>query len=81
MEKILNNNAVMALDENGRETVVMGRGIAFKKRIGEEIDDEQVEKTFTLTHMDEGLLSKFQELLAGICRTIYPERYSVIRRA
>jgi hypothetical protein len=51
----------------------MGRGIAFKKKVGEETDDEQVEKTFTLTLMDECLLSKFQELLAGPCPTCsYP---------
>ena len=30
--KILNNNVAVVLDENGREKVVMGRGICFKKK-------------------------------------------------
>lgn len=28
IEKVLNNNVVVALDENGAETVLMGRGLA-----------------------------------------------------
>ena len=30
--KILNNNVAVVLDENGREKVVMGRGICLKRR-------------------------------------------------
>jgi len=51
MEEILNNNAVITLDENGRETVITGRGIAFKKKVGEERDNEQLE-----IHMPQMLL-------------------------
>lgn len=29
IEKVLNNNVVVALDENGAETVLMGRGLGF----------------------------------------------------
>ena len=32
IKKILNNNVVITTDENDKEIVVMGRGIAFKKR-------------------------------------------------
>ena len=32
IEKVLNNNVVVALDENGAETVLMGRGQVTKHR-------------------------------------------------
>ena len=35
--KVLNNNVAVVLDEKGREKIVMGRGICFKKKAGEEI--------------------------------------------
>ena len=42
--KLLNNNAVIVLDENNREVILTGRGIAFKKKVGDLIDQTQVEK-------------------------------------
>jgi len=34
IEKVLNNNVVVALDENGAETVLMGRGLGFGRTFG-----------------------------------------------
>lgn len=48
IEKILNNNVVLTLTENQEEMVVMGRGLAFNKRIGDEIDPTCIEKTFVM---------------------------------
>ncbi|MBT9775084.1 PRD domain-containing protein [Clostridium sp. MCC353] len=47
--KILNNNTAVIRDENGREKVVMGKGICFKKKAGEEISPEVIDKTFSLS--------------------------------
>ena len=33
IEKVLNNNVVVALDENGAETVLMGRGLGFGAQV------------------------------------------------
>lgn len=38
IEKVLNNNAFISIDENGEEIVVMGRGIAFGKKGNQEVD-------------------------------------------
>ena len=38
IDKVLNNNAFISLDENGEEIVVMGRGIAFGKKGNQEVD-------------------------------------------
>lgn len=46
IEKVLNNNVVLIFNEEEQEMVVMGRGIAFGKKVGEEIDPAKVEKAF-----------------------------------
>ncbi|HHX70770.1 MAG TPA: PRD domain-containing protein, partial [Gallicola sp.] len=46
ISKILNNNAVISKDKNDNEIVVMGKGIAFKKRVDDFLDDNQIEKTY-----------------------------------
>ena len=62
--KILNNNVAVVLDENGREKVVMGRGICFKKKAGELIPDEILDKTFFLSGSEAN--RKFQALVQDI---------------
>lgn len=47
IEKILNNNVVQAKD-NDMEYIVMGKGLAFQKKVGETVDKEKIEKTFVL---------------------------------
>lgn len=47
--KIFNNNALQANNALGNEVVVLGKGIAFGKKIGDFADESLVEKTFSLT--------------------------------
>ena len=62
--KILNNNVVVVQDERGREQVVMGRGLAFQKRVGEALDTALVEKVFAL--QSDELVRRLGELLSQI---------------
>lgn len=64
IEKILNNNVVVSLNEKGQEVIVMGRGLAFQKKIGAEIEEGNIEKIFTITNKD--ITDKFQQLLSEI---------------
>nr|WP_297173015.1 PRD domain-containing protein [uncultured Agathobaculum sp.] len=64
IEKILNNNVVVALDENGVEVVLMGRGLAFGRHAGDSVEEDKVEKRFTLN--SDQLSSRFQQLLTSI---------------
>ncbi len=64
IEKILNNNVVVTRNENDEEMIVMGRGLAFQKKIGDTIPEENIDKTFTVTNDDTH--SKFVELLKEI---------------
>lgn len=64
IEKILNNNVVVSSDDKHNEIIIMGRGIAFKKKCGDEVDEHLVDKIFNLTNQD--ISEKFQQLLADI---------------
>lgn len=64
IHKILNNNVAVVLDEQGQEQIVMGRGICFKKRAGDEIAPETVDKTFFLAGAEEN--TRFQVLIQDI---------------
>jgi len=61
IEKILNNNAAVILNKKGQEVVVMGRGIAFRKKVGDIIDRTAVNKVFTLNGNE--MNDRFQEML------------------
>lgn len=61
--KILNNNVIVSKNEHDKEIIAMGKGIAFKKKVGEHIEDELIDKVYTLS--DE-VSSEFQELAAEI---------------
>ncbi|MGH1682887.1 PRD domain-containing protein [Enterococcus gallinarum] len=62
--KILNNNVVVSTNDAGEEVIYMGRGIAFKKKIGDVIDDAFVEKEFVLK--DSFTANQFQQLFVDI---------------
>ncbi len=61
IEKIINNNVVSALDSDGTEIVVMGRGIGYRVKHGMEIPKDKMEKIFRLENP--GIVSKFRNLL------------------
>jgi beta-glucoside operon transcriptional antiterminator len=61
IKKILNNNVVVSENESNQEIVVMGRGLAFQKKVGQTIDPTQIEKTFVLEN--HGIAEKLAKLL------------------
>lgn len=46
ISRIYNNNVVLTVDHHGKESVMIGRGIAFGKRKGQLVDPAAVEQTF-----------------------------------
>lgn len=61
IKKILNNNVVVSVNDCNQEIVVMGRGLAFQKKVGETFDSAKVEKTFILE--TQGISEKLARLL------------------
>lgn len=62
--KILNNNAVVCITPGGIEEIIMGRGIAFQQKVGADVDEAKIEKTFVLK--DEKTRSSFQKFIQDI---------------
>ncbi len=46
--KVLNNSLILALDDEGNENILMGKGIGFHKATGYELKKDEVEKVFVL---------------------------------
>ncbi|UUX35054.1 BglG family transcription antiterminator LicT [Fundicoccus culcitae] len=49
IEKVINNNIVIAKDAQGQETIAIGKGIGFQKKKGDLIQPDAIEKTFVNT--------------------------------
>ena len=64
IEKVINNNIVSAFDEEGKEVVVMGRGIGFGVRAGEEIKKSKIEKVFRIK--SQSVAEQLKELLTNM---------------
>lgn len=50
IERVLNNNVVITVGEQQQETVVMGKGIGFNKKPGDNVEENKVEKVFSLNN-------------------------------
>ena len=48
IDKVYNNNVVLVKGDNNEEIIVMGRGLGFQKKPGDEIDASLIEKTFVM---------------------------------
>lgn len=71
IEKILNNNAFISIDKSGEEIVVMGRGIAFGKKQGNEVELSRGYKIFS--NSDKELNQRLKNIVSDI-----PEEYMKI---
>ncbi len=58
--KILNNNAVVTIDKNKKELVVLGKGIGFGKKEGDEVEKSNIDKIYTLPTKQ---VSQFERLV------------------
>lgn len=63
IKRVLNNNAIMVLDERGEEMIVKGKGIAFHKSSGDEVEESKIEKIFTLDSKE--TTRKYQDVLVN----------------
>ena len=80
IKRIYNNNVVMVEKDNGEEMIVLGKGLAFGKKVGGMIEEEQIEKIFTLAEKSIGnRLAKLVSEIPAIYLTIAEEIVSMIR--
>ena len=62
--KAINNNVISAKDDNGRELVVMGKGIGFKVKEDDAVCEERIEKVFFMD--SQSSVDKLKELLTNL---------------
>lgn len=64
VEKVINNNIVVSVNRSNQELIVMGKGIGFKRKVGDEIEEAAIEKVYAMTK--EWNMSKLTNLLSAI---------------
>lgn len=62
--KVINNNFVSSFDENKNEIILRGPGIGFQKKSNDEIDDNKIEKVYSMS--SKNTLNKLQTLVDDI---------------
>ncbi len=62
--KVINNNIIKSYDAKNQEVLVMGCGIGFKKKPGDEVEESLVEKIYT--NIDKTTSNKLTELLEKV---------------
>ena len=72
IKKIFNNNVILSENAENKEVVVMGRGLAFQKRVGDIIDQKQIEKVFTSVN------NMFSEHFSQLMTEIQPEYLELV---
>lgn len=64
IKRVLNNNAVLCIDERGNEMIMKGKGIAFQKKSGDKIDEKRVEVVFRSQNLATN--RRYQEILMTV---------------
>lgn len=62
--RIINNNVICAVNVRRQELILLGSGIGFQKKKGDEVDDDKIEKEFFLK--SKNMAGKLYALLAQI---------------
>ena len=78
ISKIFNNNACL-VEENFYEEILLGRGIAFGKNIGDSVDESKIEKRFVFNSKD--IDHRFDELMDEIPVKILSIAISIVNLA
>lgn len=60
--RILNNNVAQALDDDGNEIIIMGKGIAFGKGNGDRVDPDKIDKLFSQKSVDSTFSDLYRDL-------------------
>lgn len=75
IQKVINNNVVSCIDDTGRESVAMGKGLGFGSRPGMELQESRVEKIFHMASQSDtdrlkDLYSSLSEEQIELCNRI-----------
>ncbi len=66
MEKVFNNNVVQILGINNEEIIVMGKGLGFQKKPGDEVNQDLIEKRFILQNTDTDMVGELSRVYVDL---------------
>ena len=64
VKKVINNNFISSIDQNGNQVIIRGLGIGFQKKPGEWINSDKVEVVYKID--DKVTSNKLQELISQV---------------
>lgn len=77
--RVLNTNAVVSVDQQGRELIITGPGIGFKKKKGEHLNPELADKTYYLESTHDS--KRLQEIVKEISEEYLEIASKVVKTA
>ena len=66
IEKVFNNNVVQILGINNEEIIVMGKGLGFQKKPGDELNQDLIEKRFILQNTDTDMVGELSRVYVDL---------------
>ncbi|MDW5565929.1 BglG family transcription antiterminator LicT [Streptococcus mutans] len=66
IEKVFNNNVVQILGINNEEIIVMGKGLDFQKKPGDEVNQDLIEKRFILQNTDTDMVGELSRVYVDL---------------
>ncbi|NLQ44627.1 BglG family transcription antiterminator LicT [Streptococcus mutans] len=66
IEKVFNNNVVQILGINNEEIIVMGKGLGFQKKPGDEVNQDLIEKRFILQNTNTDIVGELSRVYVDL---------------
>ncbi len=79
IRKILNPNTILAADEDQQEYVFFGKGIGYSRRIGQTVDDEDINRVFI--PVDNRQIQEYLRLFDSIPAIYFDITHQIIKKA
>ena len=77
--KVLNNSLVLAAGQNREEIIVMGKGIGFNGKVGEELQEDKIEKVFVVKNEEKA--KEYVALIEGSSKECLEIAQMILQRA
>lgn len=79
IDKVYNNNVVQIREDSGEEAIVMGKGLGFQKKVGDELDLSKIEKKFVLE--DSNIANELSRVYVDLSNEEIEAVFDIIKHA
>lgn len=75
--KVFNNNCVATMYED-KEVIIIGSGVGFQKKVGDEIDEDKIEKRFSII---DAKMAEFEDMVKNISIDYFDSTRAIVEYA